>query len=305
MLAPLRPPFCFARPDGLDHVPGRWVEAQVDEVQGPCGEFERFLGREVFPEPFLVERLELLDPLRRRLREENIRGRMRHGHGDGLTAKAVGCRLPVRKCCRGGHCVCSPARAPCRPPCHDQVLIPNANYMSSTVSTVAELEPLIPEMPPEMRAGFEEWRQDYHAHMGKLARRGMERKAASGVLPCCAPVGYRNCRKKIEVDPVLAPLVRESFERAATSRLPLRTLLAEMTARGLVSRSGKPLRVSAFWYMLRNPFYIGMMNWKGELVQGTHEPLISRELFDATQARLSDNHKASADERDLFPDRHP
>lgn len=177
--------------------------------------------------------------------------------------------------------------------------------MSSTVSTIAELEPLIPEMPPEMRAGFEEWRQDYHAHMGRLASRGMERKAASGVLPCCAPVGYRNIHKRVEIDPVLAPLVRESFERAATSKLPLRSLLAEMTAKGLVSRSGKPLKVSAFWYMLKNPFYKGLMSWKGRLVQGSHEPLITRELFDAAQVRLPDNREASADERDLLPDRHP
>ncbi len=284
MLAPLRPPFSFARPDGLDHGPGRWVEAQVDKVQRPDGEFERFLGREVFPEPFRIERLELLDPLRRRLREEKIMGLI--GHGDGLTAKAAGYLDPAHLSNPSRRCMRPPARAPCRPACHDQALIPNANRMSSTVSTIAELEPLIPEMPPEMRAGFEEWRQDYHAHMGRLASRGMERKAASGVLPCCAPVGYRNVRKRIEVDPVLAPLVRESFERAAESKLPLRVLLAEMTAKGLVSRSGKPLKVSAFWYMLRNPFYTGMVNWKGKLIQGSHEPLISQASSECVQKRL-------------------
>ena len=128
---------------------------------------------------------------------------------------------------------------------------------------------------------FEQWRQDYHAHMGELSRQGMERKAASGILPCCAPVGYRNVGKKIEIDPVLAPLVQEAFERAATSRLPLRTLLAEMTARGLVSRNGKPLKVSAFWYMLKNPFYTGMVRWKGKLIQGSHERLISQVLFES------------------------
>lgn len=158
--------------------------------------------------------------------------------------------------------------------------------MTSTVSTLADLEPLAPEMPPEMRAAFERWRQDYHAHMGELSRRGMEQKAASGILPCCAPVGYRNIGKRIEIDTVLAPLVREAFERAATSRLPLRSLLAEMTKKGLVSRNGKPLKVSAFWYMLRNPFYTGMVRWKGELIPGLHEPLVSRELFGLVEMQL-------------------
>lgn len=160
--------------------------------------------------------------------------------------------------------------------------------MSSIVSTIADQDSLISDTSPEIRDAFEEWRQGYHAHMGRLASLGMERKAASGVLPCCAPVGYRNYRKNIEVDPVLAPKVQEAFERAATSRLPLRALLAEMTAKGLVSRSGKALKVSAFWYMLRNPFYVGMIRWHGELISGSHEPLVSGELFDSVQGRLED-----------------
>lgn len=158
--------------------------------------------------------------------------------------------------------------------------------MSSIVSAIADQEESVPAMLPEMQAAFERWRQGYHAHMGRLASRGMERKAASGVLPCCAPVGYRNVRKIIEVDPVLAPLVQEAFERAATSRLPLRSLLAEMTAKGLVSRSGKALKVSAFWYMLGNPFYAGLIHWHGELIPGSHEPLVSGELFAAVGKRL-------------------
>lgn len=159
--------------------------------------------------------------------------------------------------------------------------------MSSIVAAISEQEALVPEMPPEMRSAFEEWRQGYHAHMGRLASRGMERKAASGIMPCCAPVGYRNLRKKIEVDPALAPLVKQSFQRAATSRLPLRSILAEMTAKGLVSRTGRPLKVGAFWYMLRNPFYMGLIRWHGELIQGTHEPLVSQDLFFAAQERVT------------------
>lgn len=179
----------------------------------------------------------------------------------------------------------APARAPCRRLCHAYVLIPNPKSMSSIISAVTDRGELVSEMSPEMQAAFERWRQSYHAHMGRLASRGMERKAVSGVLPCCAPVGYRNVRKIIEVDPVLAPLVQMAFERVAKSRLPLRSLLAEMTARGLVSRSGKPLKVSAFWYMLRNPFYAGLIRWHGELIPGSHEPLVSGELFEAVGKR--------------------
>ena len=144
-----------------------------------------------------------------------------------------------------------------------------------------------PLSPPSADAAFEAWKDEHYLQMGELSRQGMARKAEQGILPCCAPVGYRNYRKKIEIDPVLGPLVRESFERAASSNLPLRTLLAEMTSKGLVSRSGRPLSVSAFWYMLQNPFYAGMVRWKGSLIQGSHEPLIDRNLFEKEQRYIS------------------
>ena len=146
-----------------------------------------------------------------------------------------------------------------------------------------------PPSSPDPYAAFEAWKDEYHRQVGELSRQGMARKAEKGILPCCAPVGYRNYRKKIEVDPVLGPLVRESFERAAASSLPLRALLAEMTAQGLVSRSSKSMKVSAFWYMLRNPFYVGSIRWHGKLVPGVHETIITKEQFDQVQKRFGDD----------------
>ena len=156
--------------------------------------------------------------------------------------------------------------------------------MRSTAAAIAELDAQAPEMSPEMRAAYERWREERRAEAGKLSSRGMEKKAATGTMPGCAPTGYRNVNGKIEIDLVLGPLVREAFERAATSDLPLRALLAEMTAKGLVSRNGKPMKVSAFWYMLKNPFYVGMIRWKGQLIPGRHEPLLSEGQFSKAQA---------------------
>lgn len=90
MLASLQQTPWMARLDSLHYGPERRADAQIDEVQRPGGEFNGFLGREVFPEPLFVKRLELLDPLWRRLGEEEVMALIRHGHGDGLTAKAAG-----------------------------------------------------------------------------------------------------------------------------------------------------------------------------------------------------------------------
>lgn len=130
---------------------------------------------------------------------------------------------------------------------------------------------------------FEEWRQTYNSHLGELASQGLERKARSGVHPGRAPLGYKNVGKGIEIDPETAPLVREAFKRAAIPGMSLRMVLREMTARGLRSRNGKPLSISAIWYVLRNPFYVGKVCWRGILIPGSHDWLISCELFDGVK----------------------
>ena len=108
-------------------------------------------------------------------------------------------------------------------------------------------------------------------------------KVRRGDLPGCPPVGYRNAayvhELPIVVDEKLAPLVRKSFELAAGGTYSLHGLLAAMTAKGLVSRTGKPMGVSSFWNLLTNPFYTGRIRYYGELLPGRHPAIVDEELF--------------------------
>lgn len=108
-------------------------------------------------------------------------------------------------------------------------------------------------------------------------------KVRHGDFPGCPPVGYRNGTSRYEpaiiVDQTLGPLVRESFELAATGNHSLRELLKIMTEKGLVSRTGNCLGVSSLWRMLTNPFYTGRIRYFDELVPGNHEALVDDDLF--------------------------
>lgn len=72
----------------------------------------------------------------------------------------------------------------------------------------------------------------------------------------------------------MAPLVQQAFELYATGEWSLTKLHDEITRRGLRER-GKPLALSKFWEMLRNPIYIGIVRWGGLEAVGNHEPLVS------------------------------
>jgi hypothetical protein len=131
---------------------------------------------------------------------------------------------------------------------------------------------------------FEEATALYHRQLGQRASAAMTAKVRTGSWVGCAPTGYRNVhygkRTHVEIDPVLGPLVREAFRLVAHKRSSLQHVLTELTPQGLVSRSGKPLGASALAHIINNPFYVGMIRYKGHLYEGNHQALVSPSLFD-------------------------
>ena len=74
------------------------------------------------------------------------------------------------------------------------------------------------------------------------------------------------------------PLMAWAFETYATGDWTIRRLLAELTARGLTTAPGpntpgKPLSVSHLHTLLRHPYYMGMVRYRGAIYPGKHEPL--------------------------------
>jgi hypothetical protein len=81
--------------------------------------------------------------------------------------------------------------------------------------------------------------------------------------------------------------VRELFTRYAAGGTSLKALVVRSRAIGLTHRRGnRPLHKSDLHRMLQNPIYYGEYMWLGRRYHGAHEPLISRETFDAAQAVL-------------------
>lgn len=145
-------------------------------------------------------------------------------------------------------------------------------------------------------AAFEAFRLHYMRHLGYLTSQALAEKAKSGETPGPAPFGYLNqrtgkVRTTVIVDQAVAPFVKEAFSLAAGAGMPLRAILHRLTDQGLRSRAGKPLQVSGLWYVLSNPFYAGLIRFKGELYPGKHEPLVDKATFDRVQRNFGDRRK--------------
>lgn len=128
---------------------------------------------------------------------------------------------------------------------------------------------------------------------GINVKRGLKNKCELGVRPGVAPLGYLNERSpdrnkgKIIIDPQRAPVIKEMFllvqNRHYSGRKLKHWLDKEMD---FTTRSGKRITLSMVYKVLKNPFYYGEFEYGGTMYSGTHEPLISKQLFDEVQKQL-------------------
>ena len=140
----------------------------------------------------------------------------------------------------------------------------------------------------------------YSRNLATEVTKGLTQKVAQGGTPMRAPIGYLNVRKTddngrevrtVEVDPERAPLITWAFEHYATGETSVTGLLRDLTARGLLTvptpkRPLKPLGKNTLYKLLTNPYYAGVIRYKGALHPGAHEPIVGPELFDKVQSLL-------------------
>ena len=125
----------------------------------------------------------------------------------------------------------------------------------------------------------------YVDNLAENIKRGQRQKVQNGIFPQWAPLGYLNDRvtRTITVDPHSGPLIRTAFELYATGTYTLKLLRDKVNALGLLGKKGRELSVSNYQYILRNPVYYGLIRFSGELYEGKHDPLITKQLFDRCQ----------------------
>jgi site-specific DNA recombinase len=123
--------------------------------------------------------------------------------------------------------------------------------------------------------------------------RGMRQKVRNGVWPSKAPLGYLNNPKTrgIDVDNEKVSKVRKMFELYATGNYNFRELAEWYKRLNPKSNLDKGMAISQVLRILQNVFYLGLMKYKEEIYEGTHEPIISKKLFDKVQEVLRERGK--------------
>ncbi len=151
-----------------------------------------------------------------------------------------------------------------------------------------------------------EWMDEFYLiNLSTEVVRGMTEKASRGEPNCPPPFGYimREGKYYPDEESGAVEVVREIFTRYANGD-GMRAIVTSFHDRGLKTKNGCMIDNRRIDYILHNPCYIGYIRFSPDgtksvsrrhydnenimTVKGEHEPIISMELWEAVQKRLTD-----------------
>ena len=140
--------------------------------------------------------------------------------------------------------------------------------------------------------------------ISRKTKMGLQEKAEEGIYPGNAPTGYLNKainnENIIVVDPINSPLIKKLFEKFASGIYSTEMIAEELYIDGLRHKTkGTRLSKATIYRIIKNPFYYGVFWWKGKSYKGSHEPLISKELWENANNRLKDNARPHITQHDF------
>ena len=151
----------------------------------------------------------------------------------------------------------------------------------------------------------------YSRNLATEIIKGSVQKAKNGGTPARAPLGYLNVRRidngnevrTVEVDPERGLLMAWAFEAYATGDWTILRLADELNRRGLTTKPGprtpsKPLSDSQLNELLRHPYYMGLVRYRGAIYPGKHSPLVDPETWQKVQDLLTARNLAGEKQRE-------
>jgi len=117
--------------------------------------------------------------------------------------------------------------------------------------------------------------------IGERVYMGMAQKAkrGGGSLGSPHPYGYRIVDGRYVVDRPEADAVRSIFRRYLEGE-SLEAIARGLDQDGVPTKRGGPWRKQTVAAILANPLYCGKIEWDGQSVPGSHEPIVSADDFE-------------------------
>lgn len=132
--------------------------------------------------------------------------------------------------------------------------------------------------------------KNYIDNLREETTKGTYEKLAQGWLPGTPPPGYKNVvrdgKKVQDFDSDRYKSMQRVFQMFLEPQYSVDNIRYKMFELGLTTASGRMFTKSQTHKIIKNPFYIGIIQWGGKEYEGKQPHLISDKLFYAVQAKL-------------------
>jgi site-specific DNA recombinase len=131
---------------------------------------------------------------------------------------------------------------------------------------------------------------------GINVRRGLRTSVERGLWPCSqSPIGYVKSNIVgeegiVHVDAERALIVKQVYEKVINEGKSIYDIVQWLKKIRFTTRAGKFLNYSMVQVMVHKSFYYGVFEYprnSGKWYKGIHKPIITKELYDAVQEKIS------------------
>ena len=166
-------------------------------------------------------------------------------------------------------------------------------------------EKLKDDMYGKLIEGVLEAVSEFHSlNMAEEIRRGQMQSIKRGYLGAGPPpYGYRAVRdgdkRRLEIDPETAPVIKKLFEMSAAGR-SMKDILIFINSSPLKPKRADKWVRKTLRLLLKDENLIGVRKYRGEKIENAHPPIISKELFLKSKAQRDKNKKKQNPERKIY-----
>lgn len=132
-------------------------------------------------------------------------------------------------------------------------------------------------------ASIAQWESE---NLGERVRMGQIEKARQGEWAAQAPYGFKKVEKRLVQDPERIAVLKDIIDKIE-SGYSFRKLANYLTLKQVKNVRSSQWHVGSLLTLLSNPALYGAMRWRDEVIEGTHEGIMTKKEFQKLQALIS------------------
>lgn len=146
-------------------------------------------------------------------------------------------------------------------------------------------------------AAMAQWERE---NTGERISMVLGEKAKRGEWLAQAPFGFKKIDKKLYHDEEQMPILKDMIKKTKEG-YSMRQLANYMNDSGIPPLRGYQWHITSLQDMMKNPAVYGSMRWKGDIIENTHEGIMTKEDHDHLLKILSDrSHKKKRNVNSIF-----